>query len=198
MWTLPPHPRSINSPDRSDIEPEDDWVPRYKRRSDSGHPGHRASVPMNPIVSVLRCGGADSVLGEGRQRRLKMINARAETVATKPAFREALKKRRCLIAADGFLRVAKERQDPKTPFCFTMADDSIFAFAGIWEPVGRIQRGNLVETCSIITTTPKRSLRRTFTTGCPSSCRRCIRPVARPRLPETEAVSDLLKPFNRR
>ena len=60
----------------------------------------------------------------------KMINARAETVATKPAFREAIRKRRCLIPADGFYEWRKDGK-LKTPFCFTMADDSIFAFAGI-------------------------------------------------------------------
>jgi putative SOS response-associated peptidase YedK len=71
----------------------------------------------------------------------KMINARAETVATKPAFREAIKKRRC------------RNGKAKTPFCFTMADDSIFAFAGIREQ-WKNPKGRLVETCSIITTTP--------------------------------------------
>jgi putative SOS response-associated peptidase YedK len=82
----------------------------------------------------------------------KMINARAETVATKPSFRDALKKRRCLIPADGFYEWRKAGKT-KTPFCFTMADDSIFAFAGLWEQ-WKNPEGHLVETCSIITTTP--------------------------------------------
>ena len=82
----------------------------------------------------------------------KMINARAETVASKPAFREALKKRRCLIPGDGFYEWAKNGKT-KTPFCFTRADESIFAFAGIWEQ-WKNPEGNMVETCSIITTTP--------------------------------------------
>jgi putative SOS response-associated peptidase YedK len=82
----------------------------------------------------------------------KMINARAETVATKPAFREALKKRRCLIPADGFYEWKKDGKT-KTPFCFTMADESLFAFAGLWEQ-WKNPEGQLVETCSIITTTP--------------------------------------------
>src|SRR5713101_7416209 len=61
-----------------------------------------------------------------------LINARAETVATKPAFRAALKKRRCLIPADGFYEW--QRQDGgKQPFCFRMKDDGLFAFAGLWE-----------------------------------------------------------------
>jgi len=82
----------------------------------------------------------------------KMINARAETVAAKPAFREAIRKRRCLIPADGFYEWLKNGK-VKTPFCFTMADDSIFAFAGIWDS-WRNPEGKAIETCSIITTTP--------------------------------------------
>jgi putative SOS response-associated peptidase YedK len=81
-----------------------------------------------------------------------MINARAETVATKPSFRDALKKRRCLIPADGFYEWSKSGK-VKTSFCFTMADDSIFAFAGLWE-TWKNPAGQLVATCSIITTTP--------------------------------------------
>jgi putative SOS response-associated peptidase YedK len=82
----------------------------------------------------------------------KMINARAETVATKPSFRDALKKRRCLIPADGFYEWKKDGK-AKTPFCFAMADDSLIAFAGLWE-AWRNPAGQLIETCSIITTTP--------------------------------------------
>jgi putative SOS response-associated peptidase YedK len=82
----------------------------------------------------------------------KMINARAETVATKPAFREAIRKRRCLIPADAFYEWKKNGK-VKTPFCITMVDDSIFAFAGIWDS-WRNSEGKALETCSIITTTP--------------------------------------------
>ena len=81
-----------------------------------------------------------------------MINARAETVATKPAFREAIRKRRCLIPADAFYEWKKNGK-VKTPFCITMVDDSIFAFAGIWDS-WRNSEGKALETCSIITTTP--------------------------------------------
>jgi putative SOS response-associated peptidase YedK len=81
-----------------------------------------------------------------------MINARAETVASKPSFRDALKKRRCLIPADSFYEWRKDGK-VKTPFCFTKTDDSIFAFAGLWEQ-WKNPEGQLIETCSIITTTP--------------------------------------------
>jgi putative SOS response-associated peptidase YedK len=63
---------------------------------------------------------------------VKPINARAETVFDKPMFRNAIKRRRCLVPADGFY---EWRAGPagKQPFHIGMADDSPFAFAGIWE-----------------------------------------------------------------
>jgi len=62
----------------------------------------------------------------------KMINARAETIACKPAFREAIQHRRCLIPATGYYEWRREGKT-RTPFCFTMRDGGIFALAGIWE-----------------------------------------------------------------
>jgi putative SOS response-associated peptidase YedK len=82
----------------------------------------------------------------------KIINARAETVAEKPAYRDPFKNRRCLIPADGFYEWKREGR-VKQPFNFGMADDSIFAFAGIWDR-WKNPLGEMIETCSIITTTP--------------------------------------------
>ncbi len=86
----------------------------------------------------------------------KMINARAETVASKPAFREAIQRRRCLIPATGFYEWKREGKT-RTPFCFTMRDGEIFALAGIWEnwhdPVGPT-----LETVSILTTSPNKAM----------------------------------------
>lgn len=62
----------------------------------------------------------------------KMINARAETVAEKPAFRTALRRRRCLIPADGFYEW-QARGGRKQPVRFVSADGGILAFAGLWE-----------------------------------------------------------------
>src|SRR5437899_2822953 len=74
------------------------------------------------------------------------IYARSETVLEKPAYRDSFKKRRCLIPADGFYewkKVGKEKQ----PYNFGMADDSIFAFTGIWDtwksPDGKIGRAHV-------------------------------------------------------
>jgi putative SOS response-associated peptidase YedK len=62
----------------------------------------------------------------------RMINARAETVASKPAFRNAFKKRRCLIPADGFYEW-KGKAGKKQPMYITLPDENPFAFAGLWE-----------------------------------------------------------------
>ena len=62
-----------------------------------------------------------------------LINAKAETVAEKPAFREAFKSRRCLIAADGFYEWKKLDAKTKQPYAITMKDRSLFGFAGLRE-----------------------------------------------------------------
>ena len=93
----------------------------------------------------------------------KMINARAETVADKPAFRDAFKQRRCLIVADGFYEwQAQPRRPkhpgPKQPYFITTADGRPFAFAGLWEEWWDAGK-TLVETCTIITTEASPALR---------------------------------------
>src|SRR5262245_16950083 len=66
---------------------------------------------------------------------LLLLNAKAETVAQKPSFRESLRRRRCLIPADGFFEWQKVGTQ-KQPYHFHLADGSPFAFAGIWEESG--------------------------------------------------------------
>lgn len=83
----------------------------------------------------------------------KTINAMSETAADKPAFRDALRLRRCLIPADSFYEWQSIGPKHKQPFSIGMADDSVFAFAGLWESwVGA--KGDVIETCAILTTTP--------------------------------------------
>ena len=79
----------------------------------------------------------------------RLINARADTVATKPAFRQAFKRRRCLILADGFYEWQKVGK-AKQPYLIHRPDDQPFAFAGLWER----WKGNdlVIESCTIITT----------------------------------------------
>jgi putative SOS response-associated peptidase YedK len=84
-----------------------------------------------------------------------LINARAETLLEKPSFREAFKRRRCLIPADGFYEWKKEAKG-KQPYYFQLKDGELFAFAGIWEEWGKDE--DSVRTCAIITTEPNELL----------------------------------------
>ena len=83
----------------------------------------------------------------------RMINARAETVAERPAFRTALRRRRCLVLADGFYewqRVAGSKA--KRPMRIVLRSGEPFAFAGLWE-TWRNPTGERTQSCTIITTT---------------------------------------------
>ncbi len=82
----------------------------------------------------------------------RMINARAETVADKPAFRSAVKARRCLIAADGFYEWRKINGG-KLPHLIRFSDGRPFAFAGLWERWAG-PGGETVDSTTIITTRP--------------------------------------------
>jgi putative SOS response-associated peptidase YedK len=80
----------------------------------------------------------------------RMINARAETVAEKPSFRQALRRRRCVVPADGFFEWQKTA-DGKQPWYISAADSGLLAFAGLWEEWRGGDEGPL-QTFTIITT----------------------------------------------
>ena|SRR5579883_2910517 len=84
---------------------------------------------------------------------LRTINAVSETAASKPAFRESMQIRRCLIPADGFYEWAKLGPKEKQPYNFGMIDDSMFAFAGLWDR-WRNPAGQEILSCTILTTKP--------------------------------------------
>ena len=87
-----------------------------------------------------------------------LINARAETAASKPAFRAAFRRRRCLIPADGFYEWQRGVRGGKQPFYIRMRDGQPFAFAGLWEQWDGPQ-GKALDTCTILTTEPNALLR---------------------------------------
>ena len=80
-----------------------------------------------------------------------LINARSETVFEKASFQSAIKRRRCLIPADGFYEWRSRPAQPKQPYLITRRDGALFAFAGIWE-TARDPDGGEVDTLAILTT----------------------------------------------
>ena len=81
-----------------------------------------------------------------------LINARSETVASKPAFRAAFKRRRALILADGFYEWQKVDKKTRIPHLIQVADGAPFAMAGLWERWTNPISGEEFRTCSIVTT----------------------------------------------
>jgi len=89
----------------------------------------------------------------------RMINARAETLATKTSFKNAFKKRRCLIPADGFYEW-KGKKGQKQPMFLKLPGDQPFAFAGLWETWHRKGEANFpYNSCAIITTVASESVK---------------------------------------
>jgi putative SOS response-associated peptidase YedK len=89
----------------------------------------------------------------------RMINARAETLAEKPSFREAFKKRRCIIPGSGFYEWQKKGSGAKQPFYFYLKEKDVFGFAGLYEEWTDKQTGDFLETCTIITTEANETLK---------------------------------------
>ena len=85
-----------------------------------------------------------------------LINAKAETIAEKPSYREAFKKRRCIIPADAFYEWQETGHSLKQPYAIAMKDRSVFGFAGLWEKWTDKASGETIRSCTIITTEPNK------------------------------------------
>lgn len=109
------------------------------------------AVSPNRELTFLRWGLVPSWAKEIRSGA-PLINARAETVAEKPAFRAAFKRRRCLLPADGFYEWQKQ-PGGKQPMYIEMMDKRPFALAALWE-IWHAPDGGTLESCAILTTTP--------------------------------------------
>jgi putative SOS response-associated peptidase YedK len=124
------------------------------------------------------------------------INARSETAATKPAFRDPMRFRRCLIPADAFYEWAKTANG-KQPYCFEVNDGELFAFAGLWDG-WKEPSGTWVKTCSILTTIPN-----AVTSAVHDRMPVIIDPDAYdlwldPGMQNLAAISELLRPYDAR
>jgi putative SOS response-associated peptidase YedK len=107
-------------------------------------------------LRIMRWGLVPSWSREGPSGA-PLINARAETVAEKPSFRQAFRSRRCLLPADGFIEWATINRR-KMPFLFQRDDGAPFAFAGLWEQ-WRQEDGQTLLSCAIVTTTANEVVR---------------------------------------
>jgi putative SOS response-associated peptidase YedK len=124
------------------------------------------------------------------------INAKSETASTKPAFRDPLKFRRCLIPADGFYEWMRNGAS-KQPYCFDINDGELFAFAGLWDG-WKDTNGNWIKTCSILTTTPN-AVAATVHDRMPVILDRESYDLwLDPGMHRVEAISELLKPYEAR
>jgi putative SOS response-associated peptidase YedK len=125
-------------------------------------------APTDPVIAIRRTEEAKNQAGRLRwglvpgfwaekKGQRPLINARAESVATQPAFKESFERRRCLIPADGFYEWRKD-ETGKQPIWFSEPERELFAFAGIWaelRPEGR----DPVTSCALITCSPNNLMR---------------------------------------
>jgi putative SOS response-associated peptidase YedK len=133
-----------------------------ERRDEDTPPSYNVA-PTDPVPAVVehddrrylvtfRWGLVPHWAGD-RSGASRMINARSETAADKPAYRDALLRRRCLIPAGGFYEWQRGDGDTPLPYFIHPADQSVFAFAGLWETWRDPQAPDAapLRTCTILT-----------------------------------------------
>jgi len=175
-----------------EVEVPEDLAPRYNIA-----PSQPVAVIANSDagrIKLFRWGlipswAKDPSIGD------RMINARAETLAEKPAFRAIYRRRRCLVLADGFY---EWKQEPggrvKTPMYVRLASGKPFAFAGLWDawqPEGADQ----VQSCTIVTTAPNQLMQMIHTRMPVILDRTAYARWLEPGEQQPEQLNALLRPF---
>jgi putative SOS response-associated peptidase YedK len=139
-----------------DIQPEDLPVfgPSYNVAPQSTQPVVRLNVDRNRQELALLRWGLIPFWSRDAKIAYSTINAKAESIATSPAFREAFKHRRCLIPADGFYEWARIDAKTRQPYALGLKNGDLIAFAGLWETWKDKGTGQSLQTFTIITTNP--------------------------------------------
>lgn len=180
---------------RVGVPPTFDILPSYNIAPQSFQPVVRLDAETNQRELALLRWGLIPFWAKDAKIAYSTINAKAETLATAPAFREALRRRRCLVPADGFYEWQKLDAKTKQPWAIALRDGSPLAFAGLWETWKDKTTGQPLETYTIITTEPNE-----LTSGlhnrmpvilAPRDYDRWLAPADPARLPV-----DLLRPFD--
>ncbi len=131
-------------------------VPNYNVcPTQSVHVIHNAEVGRRLIA--MRWGFLPAWYAEETSGPL-LINARAETLADKPAFREACRHRRCLIPATGFYEWTKDESGKRLPWYIHRSDTAPIAFAAIWQDWQDPKEKEMIQTCAIVTTTANEAM----------------------------------------
>jgi putative SOS response-associated peptidase YedK len=139
-----------------DIQPEDLPVfgPSYNVAPQSTQPVVRLNVDRDRQELALMRWGLIPFWSRDAKIAYSTINAKAESIATSPAFRGAFKHRRCLIPADGFYEWAKIDAKTRQPYALGLKNGGLIAFAGLWETWKDKATGQSLQTFTIITTNP--------------------------------------------
>ena len=128
---------------------EVDWHPHYNV-APSQLVETIISVEGEKRLGPMRWGFVSST---AKEPKLAPINARAETLSTSPMFRDAFRRHRCLVVADGFYEWKKNDGRRRTPFFIRLKSGRPFGFAGIWS-LKRGEKGTRLATCAIATCPP--------------------------------------------
>jgi putative SOS response-associated peptidase YedK len=137
---------------RAGIPDHLDFLPSYNIAPQSFQPIVRLSADTEERELALMRWGLIPFWAKDAKIGFSTINARAETVATSPAFREALQRRRCLVPASGFYEWQKLDANAKQPYAISVAGEGPIAFAGLWDRWRDKVTGAPLESYTIITT----------------------------------------------
>jgi putative SOS response-associated peptidase YedK len=129
-----------------------EWGPSYNVAPQTFQPVVRLDRDTGQREIVLMRWGLIPYWSKDSKIGYSTINAKAETVATAPAFREAVRRRRCLVPADAFYEWQKLDPKHKQPFAIALASREPYGLAGLWERWKDVKTAEFLETFTIITT----------------------------------------------